>query len=89
MGKGGYMERSTTGRITRGLKRAWERNPPIDFDGSLSEWKQWRKASEAGNESFANGGAPKETEDDAQSVKSGGEIEVSSGEFRCRFTLDH
>lgn len=46
VGKGGYMERATRGRITRGLKMAWERSKGADFDGSLGEWNQWRKESE-------------------------------------------
>jgi hypothetical protein len=82
VGKGGYMERSTSGRVTRGLKRAWDRNPPIDFDGSLSEWSQWRKASEAEKERIAKGGAPKEPELDVEFVEDDtAESDASSGGF--------
>ena len=59
VGKGGYMERATSGRITRGLKRMWEREPSFDYDGSLSEWNQWRKAKEEKRRSAADG-VPKE-----------------------------
>src|SRR3954468_335579 len=38
LGYGGYMERSTAGRITRGLKRMTLKNTKLDYDGSLSEW---------------------------------------------------
>jgi hypothetical protein len=73
VGKGGYMERATNGRITRGLKRMWEREPSFDYDGTLSEWKQWRKESEAKKRCIAEGCAPKETYtgDAVESVESG------------------
>ena len=58
VGKGGYMERSTKGRITRGLKRMWEREPSFDYDGSLSEWGQWRKKSEAEKRRVTADGVP-------------------------------
>ena len=58
VGKGGYMERSTKGRITRGLKRMWEREPSFDYDGSLSEWDQWRKKSEAEKRRITGGVPP-------------------------------
>jgi hypothetical protein len=43
VGRGGLMERQAVGRITRSLKMTWERNKPIDFDGSLGEWNAGRK----------------------------------------------
>lgn len=60
VGKGGYMERATSGRITRGLKRMWEREPSFDYDGSLSEWNQWRKVDEEEKRRIATGGALKD-----------------------------
>jgi hypothetical protein len=42
-GKGGLVERNRGGRVTRSMRMAWERNKPIDFDGSLSEWNQGRR----------------------------------------------
>jgi hypothetical protein len=54
VGRGGYMERATRGRITRGLKRLWERPTKFDYDGSLIEWKLWRKAKEMENENIAD-----------------------------------
>ena len=58
MGKGGYLERQFGGRITRGLKRVWERKPPVDFDGSVSEWKMWRKERETEKERERKGLPP-------------------------------
>jgi hypothetical protein len=72
VGKGGYMERATRGRITRGLKRMWEREPSFDYDGSLSEWKQWRKESEAEKRRIAAGGAPRESSGVMQSIEGEG-----------------
>jgi hypothetical protein len=59
IGKGGLAERQPGGRVTRALRLAWQRslgaadpNPniqppripsPLDFDGSISEWNQWRR----------------------------------------------
>jgi hypothetical protein len=59
VGKGGLAERQPGGRVTRALRLAWQRslgatdpNPniqppripsPLDFDGSISEWNQWRR----------------------------------------------
>jgi hypothetical protein len=60
IGKGGYMERATRGRITRGLRQMWGREPSFDYDGSLSEWNQWRKASEEEKSRIAAGGVPTE-----------------------------
>src|SRR5258708_5104487 len=60
VGKGGYMERATRGRITRALKIMWLREPSFDYNGSLSEWKQWREESEAEKRCVAAGGAPKD-----------------------------
>lgn len=60
VGKGGYMERATRGRITRALKIMWLREPSFDYNGSLSEWKQWREESEAEKRRVAVGGAPKD-----------------------------
>lgn len=57
VGKGGYMERSTPGRITRGLKRLWDRTSKFDYDGSKIEWKLWRKAKEMEKERIAKSGA--------------------------------
>ena len=56
LGKGGYMERATRGRITRGLKRIWERGTACDYDGSVSEWNQWRRKSEEQKRNVAAGG---------------------------------
>jgi hypothetical protein len=42
-GKGGLVERNRGGRVTRAMRIAWERNKPIGFDGSLSEWNQGRR----------------------------------------------
>jgi hypothetical protein len=42
-GKGGLVERNRGGRVTRSMRMAWERNKPIGFDGSLSEWNQGRR----------------------------------------------
>jgi hypothetical protein len=47
LGKGGYMERAGQGRITRSLKRIWDREPGFDYNGSLGEWDSWRKSAEA------------------------------------------
>jgi len=47
MGPGGYMERSKFPRITRGLRRVFERQSKLDFDGSESEWNLWRREEEA------------------------------------------
>lgn len=60
VGKGGYMERATRGRITRGLKRMWQRKPGFDYDGSQSEWKQWRREREVERKRVADGGTPKD-----------------------------
>jgi hypothetical protein len=57
VGKGGYMERSTRGRITRGLKRLWDRTSKFDYDGSKIEWKLWRKAKVMEKERIAKGAA--------------------------------
>lgn len=61
VGQGGYMERATSGRITRGLRMMWEREPSFDYDGSVSEWKQWRKESEEEKKRVKEGGVPKES----------------------------
>lgn len=57
VGAGGYMERATPGRITRGLKRMWDRSTKFDFDGSESEWKLGRKEKVMERLRIANGGA--------------------------------
>ena len=59
LGRGGFMERATRGRITRALKIMWLREPSFDYSGTLGEWKQWRKESEAEKRRVAAGGAPK------------------------------
>ena len=41
------MERSKFPRITRGLRRAFERHSKLDYDGSESEWNLWRREEEA------------------------------------------
>ncbi len=43
VGKGGLVERYSGGRITRTTKRTFDRIHRLDFDGSLSEWKQGRR----------------------------------------------
>lgn len=58
VGKGGLAERQYGGRVTRALRLAWQRSlgqnaetgknyigvpSPLDFDGSISEWNQWRR----------------------------------------------
>ena len=58
MGPGGYMERSSFPRITRGLKRAFERHTKLDFNGGESEWKLWRKGEEAEKNWIKEEGAP-------------------------------
>jgi len=78
VGKGGYMERATNGRITRGLKRLWERPTKFDYDGSKSEWDLWRKAKEAERERIAKGSAPKEV---IQQTIEDGDDEERDGEF--------
>lgn len=67
VGKGGYLERQKGGRITRGLRRAFERKLPIDFDGSVSEWKMWRKEKEIERDRVRRGLPPQE------SIKESGE----------------
>lgn len=59
VGKGGYMERATRGRITRGLKIMWNRKPSFDYNGTQIEWKAWRKESEAEKRRIAAGSALK------------------------------
>ena len=59
VGKGGYMERATMGRITRGLKRMWERGTRFDYDGSMSGRARWRKRSEKGRTCNATGSTSK------------------------------
>jgi hypothetical protein len=48
VGKGGLAERQFGGRVTRALRLAWKRSlsGPLDFDGSMSEWNQWRRKAE-------------------------------------------
>lgn len=36
---GGLMDRQRPGRITRGLRMAWEGNRRLDFDGTREEWE--------------------------------------------------
>ena len=60
VGMGGYMERATNGRITKGLKRMWERNPSFDYNGTLLEWNQWRKEDEEEKRRITAGGAPRD-----------------------------
>jgi hypothetical protein len=84
VGKGGYMERATSGRITRGLKRMWEREPSFDYDGSLSEWNQWRKAAEEEKRRIAAGGAPK---GGTGTVEKSIEKDFDSGTSTCRRLL--
>jgi hypothetical protein len=59
VGKGGLAERQAGGRVTRALRLAFQRSlgaadfhpniqlrripSPLDFDGSISEWNQWRR----------------------------------------------
>lgn len=63
VGKGGLAERQFGGRITRGLKWAWERSRllPIDYDGSKSEWNQWRREEERQKQRVKLGLPPIET----------------------------
>lgn len=56
MGFNGYIERNSPGRITRGLKRMWDKNSKLDFDGSEFEWRNGRKAKEMEKARIANGG---------------------------------
>lgn len=60
IGRGSYMERQAVPRITRGLKRLWERPTKFDYDGSVAEWKLGRKEAEQERLRIANGGAPAE-----------------------------
>jgi hypothetical protein len=60
VGRGGYMERQAVPRITRGLKRLWERPTKFDYDGSLGEWKLGRKKVEQEKLRIAKGGTPAE-----------------------------
>lgn len=60
VGTGGYMERASPGRITRGLKMLWRRPTRFDFNGSVAEWNLGRKGAEAEKQRIANGGAPRE-----------------------------
>jgi hypothetical protein len=76
VGKGGYMERATRGRITRGLKIMWLREPSFDYNGSLSEWKQWRKETEAEKRRVAAGGTPKDGVS-TQSIEGDGGRDIS------------
>lgn len=48
VGRGGLTERQFGGRVTRALRLAFlrSRTGPIDYDGSVSEWNQWRRESE-------------------------------------------
>lgn len=60
VGKGGLTERQFGGRVTRALRFSWQRSlgaydpevqpskvpSPLDFDGSISEWNQWRRKAE-------------------------------------------
>jgi hypothetical protein len=60
VGKGGLTERQFGGRVTRALRFSWQRSlgaydpevqppkipSPLDFDGSISEWNQWRRKTE-------------------------------------------
>jgi len=48
VGKGGLTERQFGGRVTRALSLAFlkSRTSPIDYDGSVSEWNQWRRERE-------------------------------------------
>jgi hypothetical protein len=39
----GLIERQKTGRITRGVRMAWESGRRGDFDGSVGEWNNGRK----------------------------------------------
>ncbi|KAH8671787.1 hypothetical protein BGZ60DRAFT_405925 [Tricladium varicosporioides] len=43
---GGLMDRQRPGRITRGLRMAWEGNRRLDFDGTREEWENGRKRKE-------------------------------------------
>lgn len=64
VGRGGLMERRPVGRITRSLKLAWERNKPVDFDGSLGEWNSGRKERVMNKYLVSRGLAPKYVEKD-------------------------
>jgi hypothetical protein len=44
VGKGGLMERQHGGRITRSLNLAFKRGQQQDYDGSVSEWNNGRRA---------------------------------------------
>lgn len=77
VGKGGYMERATNGRITRGLKKMWNREPSFDYNGSETEWKQWRKESETEKRRTSPGGATKGSA--AESVVDSVEKDVAPG----------
>lgn len=56
LGPGGYMDRATRGRITRGLKRMWDRPTKFDFNGSKGEWKRGRKEKEMAKHKTVNHG---------------------------------
>jgi hypothetical protein len=50
VGRGGLAERQFAGRVTSALRLAFLRSrtsrSPIDYDGSVSEWNQWRRERE-------------------------------------------
>jgi hypothetical protein len=56
VGLGGYLDRASVGRITRGPKLMWGRNSKQDFDGSLTDWNEWRQEAEFEKQCVANGG---------------------------------
>jgi hypothetical protein len=56
MGFNGYLDRNSPGRITRGLKRMWDKNSKLDSDGSEAEWTSGRKKKEIEKARIANGG---------------------------------
>jgi len=73
LGPGGYVERSKFPRITRGLKRAFERHSKLDYDGSESEWKLWRKEAEAEKRQMKElGAAAKGVEHEDRNGREGG-----------------
>jgi hypothetical protein len=57
-GFNGYMERATPGRITRGLKRMWDRTTRFDYRGTQEEWRLGRRAKEMEKYRIARGGKP-------------------------------
>jgi hypothetical protein len=84
VGRGGYMERQVVPRITRTLRRMWERPTKFDYDGTLGEWNTGRKEREVEKMRIENGGAPR---GDAQAPLEVNEDDSTPGALR-NFVVD-